>query len=120
VAATTRLPGAGGGTSELGTAIVQDTTAPTTKIRKGPKRRTKDRTPTFRFRSSEPGSTFRCAVARKKASKLHFKPCKSPDTLKRLRAGKYRFAVFAVDAAANRDETPAKRTFKIIRKHHRA
>lgn len=87
-----------------------DLTAPNTRL-KGPKRVEQGRKARFRFKSSEPGSSFLCKLDKKK-----FKPCSSP---RKVRTGKlgtdrrHRFKVVAVDAAGNVDPTPAKRRFKV-------
>ena len=84
---------------------------PNTKITKRPRNRTHDHTPTYRFRSpGNPDATFQC-----KRDKRKFRPCKSPKTYrKRVRFGKHRFRVRAVDPAGNRDRTPAKDRFKVV------
>jgi Ca2+-binding RTX toxin-like protein len=64
----------------------------------------------FAFRSSEAGSTFRCRVDRGP-----FKPCRSPRRY-RLGLGRHAFRVFAIDAAGNRDRTPAVLSFRIRRR----
>jgi subtilisin-like proprotein convertase family protein len=87
-----------------------DAAAPETTIDKGPNRKTERRTARFRFSSSEPGSTFECKLDRRK-----FKPCSSARRLKRLRPGRHRFAVRAIDAAGNVDPTPAKHRWRVLR-----
>ena len=82
---------------------------PVTSLRGRPPRRGTDRTPTFRFGSSEPNSTFRCRIDRR-----HFRRCRSPFTAKRLRPGLHTFRVKAVDATGNADRTPARYTFRIL------
>jgi 6-phosphogluconolactonase (cycloisomerase 2 family) len=78
-----------------------DEIGPKTKV-KGPKRTSKAK-PTFKLKSSEPGSTFLCGVDKKKP-----KPCKSKFKPK-LGDGKHKITVIAVDAAGNPDPTPAKK-----------
>ncbi len=85
-----------------------DTTPPQTTIRKGPGNGLAKGKAKFRFRSSEPGSTFACKLDKGKAKK-----CKSPKTYKGLKPGKHKFKVWATDAAGNKDPTPAKRTFRV-------
>jgi len=63
---------------------------------------------TFAFRSSEPGSSFRCKLDRRA-----FASCKSPKTFKGLKVGKHTFKVVAVDVADNVDPTPAIVRFSI-------
>lgn len=86
-----------------------DTDAPQTKIKKRPKNRSDDDSPTFKFKSDEPGSTFRCKLDKKK-----FKKCRSPKTYHGLDAGSHSFKVKSTDAAGNIDKTPAKDTFKVL------
>jgi hypothetical protein len=86
-----------------------DATPPDTTITKGPKK-TRKRRPKFKFVSSEPGATFLC-----KLDKKRFKPCGSPfRPKKKLKPGKHRLKVKAVDAAGNSDGTPAVRKFRIL------
>ena len=79
-----------------------DTTPPDTRITAGPTGSTPDRTPTFEFSSTEPGSRFEC-----KLDTLPFLPCNSPLTLPELSSGPHTFQVRAIDAAGNVDESPA-------------
>lgn len=84
-----------------------DTLAPRTAIFKrslaGPKR-----TATFDFRSNELGGGFQCRL-----DKRAFATCRSPKTYRHLSAGRHTFAVKALDAAGNRDATPAIARFRI-------
>lgn len=101
-------------------------TKPNTKIDKGPKvvRTTKTRAKaSFRFSSTDATATFQCRLVKvkKKGAKQSarakapaFKTCKSPKTYKRLKPGRYRFEVRAVNAAGA-DPTPARRPFKVVR-----
>ena len=68
----------------------------------------------FRFRSNEPGSTFRC-----KLDKRRFRRCHSPLRLRHLKPGRHTLRVFAVDAAGNRDRSPAVAHFRAKRPRHR-
>ena len=73
------------------------------------------RTVSFAFDSSEPRSSFRCRLDRGP-----FKPCRSPRRY-RLAPGRHIFRVFAIDAAGNRDRTPAVFVFRVVAKQtHRA
>jgi uncharacterized delta-60 repeat protein len=91
--------------------VVEDTTPPETTITKGPSGPTTDRTPTFRFRSSEANSSFECRLDRKP-----FKHCTSPRKFRKaLGFGKHKFRVRATDEAGNTDATPDLRKFKIVR-----
>lgn len=84
----------------------KDKPAPQTTILK---KKVKGRTAKFKFVSSEAGSTFQCRLDKKK-----FKPCRSPKKYKRLKPGKHVFEVRAIDAAKNKDKTPANRRFRIL------
>lgn len=97
--------GAGGG----GGPIADDHGAPETKLGRKPPRRTHDRTPTFRFSSSEDGSRFECKLDRKR-----FRPCASPFTAKRLAFGPHRFQVRAVGHDGAKDPTPASYRFRVL------
>lgn len=119
VATTTADPSSGGGGSTGGDTKATkdkgkddkgkgkaDKKAPETTI---VKKKIKGRTAKFRFVSSEAGSTFQC-----KLDKRPFKPCRSPKKYKRLKPGKHVFEVRAIDAAGNKDKTPAKRRFRVL------
>jgi NHL repeat len=86
-----------------------DTTPPETTITSGPANGDviNDPTPTFKFTSSEAGSTFSCGI--------HgvYGPCTSPHTTASLPDGKWTFTVDAQDPAGNNDPTPASRTFTV-------
>ena len=92
-----------------GTNPPGDTTPPNTKLKKRPPDRTRDRTPTFRFVSTEQGSRFRCKLDHKKP-----RSCRSPFTTKRLSFGSHTLRVTAIDAAGNADRSPAKDSFRVI------
>ncbi len=100
-------PGIGCGSLTVPTA---DTTPPKTKITKRAPNRTHKRKVKFKFKSSEPDSSFEC-----KRDKKRLKPCGSPKKLKRLKKGKHKFKVRAIDAAGNTDPTPAKDKFKVLK-----
>jgi hypothetical protein len=80
---------------------------PDTKILKA-RIKSKKRRATFRFASTEEGSTFVC-----KLDKKPFRSCKSPKTYKKLKRGRHRFQVKSVDPAGNPDSTPAIRKFRV-------
>jgi fibronectin-binding autotransporter adhesin len=88
-----------------------DTNPPDTTITQQPKDKTKKTTATFAFASSEPGSTFQCAVDGQ-ALKV---ACTSPYTVK-VKKGKHTFLVQAIDAAGNADATPASDAWKVRKK----
>ncbi len=62
---------------------------------------------TFRFASSESGSSFRC-----KLDTRPFRGCASPRAY-RVKPGRHAFRVFAIDRAGNRDGTPALFKFRV-------
>jgi Ca2+-binding RTX toxin-like protein len=68
----------------------------------GPRRRV-----AFAFTASEPGAHFRCRLDRQP-----FRPCRSPRAYL-VSAGRHTFRVFAVDAAGNRDRSPAVFGFRV-------
>ncbi len=82
---------------------------PNTKIKKRPKNRSGDHSPTFKFRSTESGSKFKCKLDRKK-----FRRCRSPKTYRHVKPGKHVFKVKAIDADGSVDKTPAKDRFKVL------
>lgn len=84
---------------------------PDTIIKKGPGLRTTDRTPTFSFTTTVPGSTYLCKVDRG-----GYRPCRARHTLRRLSLGKHTLLVKA-SYAGRTDPTPAKRRFKVVREH---
>jgi DNA-binding beta-propeller fold protein YncE len=83
---------------------------PQTTITRGPSGETTDRTPTYRFKSSEAHSTFQCKI-----DDGTWKSCTSPRTLAKQSYGKHVFKVRARDAVGTFDPTPAKRRFKVVR-----
>jgi hypothetical protein len=61
----------------------------------------------FAFNASEPGSSFRCKLDRRP-----WHPCHSPRAYSVL-PGRHAFRVYAIDAAGNRDRTPALFRFRV-------
>lgn len=100
--------------SDPGTGPGPDTTPPATSIDKHPKKSGKKRKATFSFSSSESGGSFEC-----KLDKGAFAPCTSPFK-KKVKAGRkpkvHHFSVVAIDAAGNRDATPATYAWKVKKK----
>jgi hypothetical protein len=92
---------------------VEDSAAPDTTITGGPLLQTTSRRPTFQFEASEPGSTFQCSL-----DSQPFGRCSGPGASHTpyvaLSFGSHTFSVRAIDAASNRDPTPAQRTFAVI------
>lgn len=91
---------------ELATA---DGSPPDTTIVRRPRRKSRDRTPTFAFASNQRGAGFLCRVDRQP-----YRPCSSPFTLRKQRPGRHVFTVTARAAGAN-DETPAQAVFRILK-----
>lgn len=82
-------------------AVVVDQTVPVTHLAGHPPALTRDESLTFSFGSSEPGA-FECRM-----DDDDFALCTSPATFAGLADGAHRFEVVAIDAAGNRDATPA-------------
>ena len=92
---------------------VEDSTPPQTAIKAGPKRKIRSKKNKvlvrFRVRANEKGSSFQCRLDRKP-----FRRCKA-NFKARVRVGRHRFQVRAIDKAGNVDPTPAKRAFRVIK-----
>jgi antitoxin (DNA-binding transcriptional repressor) of toxin-antitoxin stability system len=84
--------------------------APDTKIVARPRSKTKDRTPTFGFVSTQSLSSFRCRIDGRP-----FRACNSPYTLSRQALKRHNFQVVAKNAAGEEDPTPASTSFKVKR-----
>jgi hypothetical protein len=91
-----------------------DRTAPRTSLLHRPPRivftSAKRRRVAVSFASNEPGSSFRC-----KLDGGPFKPCHSPRAYT-VRLGRHTIRVYAIDAAGNRDRTPAVLSFRLRRR----
>jgi hypothetical protein len=110
-----RATDAAGNTSGCGPTFkyVEDSNPPDTTITSGPSGTTKDRTPTFKFKSSENNSTFECRY-----DSGTFRACSgngSDTPATALSLGTHTFHVRAIDAAKNADPTPAQRIFTVVR-----
>jgi hypothetical protein len=90
-------------------AIAMDHTRPNTTITGRPPNRTSKHRATFRFTSSEPGSTFQC-----KHMNGPWRACSSPKTYRNLSKGLHTFRVRAVDRNLNVDLTPAVDTWRVV------
>ncbi len=86
-----------------------DLEPPDTVITEGPFGDTVNSAPTFAFDSSEPGSTFLCALE----GELLL-PCTTPHTLSALDLGPHTFFAQAIDPAGNADPTPDERRFVVV------
>src|SRR5262245_62092115 len=89
--------------------VLVDPLAPNTTITGGPAGDTNNPTPTFKFTSSIPASTFACSV-----DSGPYAPCVSPTTTQQLTDGPHTFYVRATDPAGNVDPTPALRSFTVV------
>jgi hypothetical protein len=86
-----------------------DTAAPDTTITSGPANPTNSTSASFSFSSTEPGSSFQCAL-----DGSAFASCTSPKVYPGpLAAGSHTFQVKATDPAGNTDPTPASSTWTI-------
>ena len=88
--------------------IAMDHVAPETTITGRPPGSTRGRKATFRFVSSEPGSTFQC-----KHMNGPWTACSSPKVYSGLGTGMHAFKVRAIDKNGNVDATPASDTWRI-------
>jgi hypothetical protein len=83
---------------------------PDTTITKGPKKKTTQRRPKFKFTSTQAGSTFQC-----KLDKAPFAPCTSPFAPPRkLGFGKHVLKVQASGPTGVQDSSPAVKKFKVV------
>jgi DNA-binding beta-propeller fold protein YncE len=64
----------------------------------------------FRFRSSEPDSSFKCRLDRRP-----FRRCEPPKAYRHLRPGRHRFRVKAIDSDKLVDPTLAHKSFRVSR-----
>ncbi len=103
--------GAGGGNAGGGGPGPHRHGAPQTTLRAKPPKRSHDRTPTFRFRASEPDAGFECRLDGKR-----FRPCRSPFTAKRLSPGSHVFSVRARGHDGAADRSPARYAFTVLPK----
>jgi Ca2+-binding RTX toxin-like protein len=91
-----------------------DRIAPRTSLLRHPRRvvftATKRRRIAVSFASNESGSSFRC-----KLDRGPFKPCRSPRAYM-VRPGRHSIRIYAIDAAGNRDRTPAVVNFRVRRR----
>jgi RNA polymerase sigma factor (sigma-70 family) len=86
-----------------------DAVAPDTKlVTVPPPGDTGEKGATFEFAATEEGATFECSL-----DGAEFSACTSPTTYFGLKAGGHVFRVRAVDAAGNRDPTPAEHKWDV-------
>ena len=91
-----------------GAVTLPDTTPPNTVIHGGPKGTTTKRRASFHLMSSEAGSKFQC-----KLDTRPWRACTASKTYRNLKKGRHTFRARAIDAAGNKDPTPAKRVWRI-------
>ncbi len=82
---------------------------PDTRLTAKPAARTRQRTPTLRFASSEQGAVFQCKLDHTP----FFKRCRSPLTTPLLALGRHRFRVRSVVGGLT-DPTPATVSFEVV------
>ncbi len=75
---------------------------PDTKLKRKPPKHSTQRRGKFKFSSTKLDSTYECKVDRK-----DFKPCESPEKTRRLKRGRHKFRVRAIDPDGNVDPMPA-------------
>ena len=83
--------------------------APNTTITLKPKAKTRDRTPTFKFKSTVAGATYECKLDGKA-----LKPCRSPLTTKSLSYAKHTLKVAAI-VGGLKDRSPAVASFTVLK-----
>jgi hypothetical protein len=88
-----------------------DTTPPDTRIENGPSNSTTSTSAELNFEADEPGATLECRLDSQLESA--FQACTSPKSYTGLALGSHRFDVRAVDAAGNKDQSPAIWTWTI-------
>jgi hypothetical protein len=98
--------GVAGTSAATSTEWTVDTTAPDTTITDGPTGPTASTTAQFAFTSNEEAAGFRCSL-----DGAPFAPCTSPASFDGLSEAAHTFRVRAVDAAGNKDASPAARTW---------
>jgi plastocyanin len=81
---------------------------PDTKITLKPAAKTRDTTPTIKFKATAGGATYKCSVDSKP-----FKTCRSPFTTPVLKPGSHKIRVKAAIGGAA-DPTPASCSFKVV------
>jgi hypothetical protein len=101
--------GAGAGGAAGGGAAAAGRGAPATALEHRPAKRSRDRTPTFRFGSDEASASFECRIDRRA-----FRPCASPFTARALALGRHTFGVRARDDSGAVDPSPAACSFVVL------
>lgn len=86
-----------------------DTTPPSTRLLRHPRKRTAEHTAVFGFRANEP-ARYECKLDRRR-----FKPCGKSGIKYRVRHGRHTFKVRAIDLAGNVDRTAARWRWVVTR-----
>jgi hypothetical protein len=116
------VPPFGGGGGDSLTALTDtrglggempDTEPPDTWIAGGPHGVTRGPAPSFRLRSTEPGSSFECMLHRAGGRRARYAACASPRVFASLTDASYTFEVRARDRAGNVDPTSDVRAFRV-------
>jgi hypothetical protein len=98
-----------GGNLDFETQLFEvDTTAPDTRIFRGPRGLIQRQRVSFAFRSDDSDATFQCRMDERR-----FRPCASPQAYRELSHGDHLFRVRARDRAGNVDPSPAHRRFTV-------
>ncbi|HXH79951.1 PKD domain-containing protein [Nocardioides sp.] len=87
-----------------------DVAAPQTGLSGGPARQTRSQSASFRFTSTEPGSTFTCRL-----DATDWRACAADATFEGLTQGPHLLAVRATDAAGITDATPSSHAWVVDR-----
>lgn len=104
------IGGEAGGKAGAGGGPAATRDAPATLLRRTPAKRSRDRTPTFRFGADESGASFECRLDGRK-----FRPCRSPFTAKPVALGHHLFQVRARNRSGLADPSPARYGFLVLR-----
>ncbi|HCB07714.1 MAG TPA: hypothetical protein DEQ43_26265 [Nocardioides bacterium] len=94
---------------DLGAYELTDVTPAKSSFTSGPTGPTKNRTPVFQFKVSEPGATQLCRVD----SGTWLKNCTSPATTAPLADGPHSFQIYSVDKVGNVESPPVVRNFVV-------
>ena len=98
-----------GGVTAKTVTIKRDATAPRTELLKTPAKRTAEAARAIRLRHRKPGEGRAVRVRARRCSSS--RPATSPAKV-RVKPGRHEFAVRAIDAAGNRDASPARYAWK--------
>lgn len=101
--------GGAGGNAGAGGPSEHRHGVPQTSLRAKPPKRSRDRTPTFRFGSDQPDASYECRLDGKR-----FRPCRSPFTTRRLSPGPHTFLVRARGHDGTADPSPVSDFFRVL------